>query len=373
MGILFRRMYMKIFVLSDFAAPYRKEVFKGLSQKYDIDVFFNIAKSDQRDPKWYAHSDGELEFYVLNTEEAQAKYDNCIKNIKSYDLVICYDPWHKRSRALQRLCIRKKIPYVLNADGALGINTSFPKKQIKTFYTKRAALCFAGCERAVEYFKTYGAKAEKIVKHPFTSLKKDQLVKEPLTTEEKAEKKKSLGIDEKTMFITVGQFIHRKAFDLLLSAWEKAEQTSQLYIIGGGPLEEQYLQTIAEKKLANVHIVGFKKPDELKEYYLASDVFVMPTRKDIWGLVVNEAMAAALPIISSDRCTSGNELVANDVNGYIYPCEDTELLAKYIDKLGNDDKLRQAFSNSSLSKISEYVIENIVDSHIASIDKLMNI
>jgi len=127
---------MKLLIISDFAAPYRKAVFSGLGKEYETDVFFNIAKSEQRDPKWYVRSDKEFRFYVLSSEESFKKYDECIKNIESYDAVLCYDPWASRSRALQRLCMRKGIPYVLNADGARGINMSFPKKQVKSFYTK---------------------------------------------------------------------------------------------------------------------------------------------------------------------------------------------------------------------------------------------
>lgn len=363
---------MKILVLADVAAPYRKEVFKGLAQKYDIDVFFNIAKSDQRNPKWYAKSDEELKFYVLNSEEALEEYDKCINEIKKYDLVICYDPWHKRSRALQRLCMRKKIPYILNADGALGINTSFPKKQIKTFYCKRATLCFAGCERAAEYFRTYGAKNDKIVKHPFTSMFKSQILTAPYTNGQKSEYKKELGIEEKVTFITVGQFIHRKGFDLLLDAWSKTEQHAQLYIVGGGPLEDEYKQIITDKALKNVHLVGFKKPDELQKYYAASEAFILPTREDIWGLVINESLANGLPTISSNNCTAGNELVKNDFNGYVYECEDTTALAERITKLASDEALREKFSANAVKSIEQHTLENIINSHIDSINKLMS-
>ena len=363
---------LKILILADIPAPYRKKVFQGLSKVYDTDVFFNTCKSEHRNPKWFTSSDNDLSFDVINTKEAKAKYYACIKRIQDYDLVISYSPWENRSRALQRLCIRKKVPYIINADGALGISTNFLKMQIKSFYTKRAALCFAGCERAVEYFKTYGAKSNNIVKHPFTSLDRNQLLTKPLTPEQKSQKKESLQIDQKIMFIAVGQFIHRKAFDLLLEAWEKTSQAAQLYIIGGGPLESQYLQTIETKNLKNVHLIGYMTSDQLLEYYLAADAFIMSTREDIWGLVVNEAMAAALPVISSDRCTAGNELVKHGVNGFIYPCEDTELLAKYIETLQDDPQLLQKFSENSLLQIADYVLENIVDSHVKSINEYMN-
>lgn len=361
---------MKILILSDIPAPYRIAVFKGIAEQFKTTTFFNMAKNDSRNLDWYKKANSEFSFEILDNENAINHYNECIKNIKDYDLVLCYDPWAKRSRKLQRLCMRKKVPYILNADGALGINASFPKKQIKAFYCKRAALCFAGCERAVEYFKAYGAKPEKIVKHPFTSLFKSQILESPYTKEQKSEFRKELGIDEKVTFITVGQFIHRKGFDILLEAWAKTEQTSQLYIIGGGPLENEYKETIAQKKLENVYIIGFKKPEELQKYYGASDVFVLPTREDIWGLVINEALASALPTISSNKCTAGNELVTNEYNGYVYDCENIEQLASYIDELSEDEDKRKEFSANALVAIAEYNIENIVRGHTDCILKV---
>ena len=177
---------MKILILGDIPTPYRIAVFKGVSQKFEANTFFNAAKNDFRNPDWYAKSGKEFYFEILDNEKAISHFNECVKNIKDYDLVVCYDPWAKRSRALQRLCIRKRIPYILNADGALGITTKFPKKQIKTFYCKRATLCFAGCERAAEYFRAYGVKPEKIAKHPFTSLFKEQILKTPYTKEQKS-------------------------------------------------------------------------------------------------------------------------------------------------------------------------------------------
>lgn len=362
----------KILIVSDFTAPYRIEVFKGLSKEYETTTFFCEAKNESRNDAWYKKSSDEFHFEILDNETAYKHYDECVSNITQFDAVLCYTPWYKRVRKLQRICWRKKIPCILNCDGALGITTSFPKKQLKSFYVKRADLCFAGCERAVEYFKTYGAKPENIVKHPFTSLMKNQILAAPYSREQKNALKNEMGIDDKVTFITVGQFIYRKGFDLLLNAWGKTSQEAQLYIIGGGPLEDEYNKIISDLELRNVHIIGFKKPAELQKYYAASDVFVLPTREDIWGLVINEALSNALPTISSNKCTAGNELVTNDFNGYVYECEDTDELASRIDLLHKDEELRECFAKNALKAVEEYTIENIINSHIDSIKNVIS-
>lgn len=90
--------------------------------------------------------------------------------------------------------------------------------------------------------------------------------------------------------LTVGQFIHRKGFDVLLEAWKDCSKDAELYIVGAEPTEE-YQRIKEELELNNAYFVGFKTEDQLKQYYKAADLFVLSTREDIWGLVVNEAMA----------------------------------------------------------------------------------
>lgn len=362
----------KLLIVSDVSAPYRIEVFKRLSEAFDVTVFFNRSREQSRDPSWYVTSSKCFEFYVLNNTEALQKYEAALKMIAGFDAVLCYDPWAKRSRALQRLCMRKRVPYVLNADGALSINTSFIKKTVKTFYVKRAALCFAGCKRAEEYFLTYGAKKGKIVRHPFTSLSEDAILREPPTEEEKKGYKARLGIDpDANVVLAVGQFIHRKGFDLLLKAWRKTSGRAHLFIVGGGPLESEYEHQVCEDELKNAHILGFKTSDELALYYLAADVFVMPTREDIWGLVVNEAMSRAVPVISSDMCTAGLELIDDGVNGFIYHVYDTDKLAECINSVRADSPEYEKMRRKALLAVKEHTYENVASAHISAIKSIL--
>ena len=177
---------------------------------------------------------------------------------------------------------------------------------------------------------------------------------------------------DKTTFLAVGQFIHRKGFDLLLDAWGRANCEGQLYIIGGGPSEALYRSMIEKAGLQNVYILDYKRPAELRPYFLASDVFVMPTREDIWGLVINEAMAVGLPVITSDRCTAGVELITHGQSGYVYPCEDVAALAQHIKMLHSHPDMRHRFSQNVLRTIQKYTIENIVQSHLTSLRMLKN-
>lgn len=166
----------------------------------------------------------------------------------------------------------------------------------------------------------------------------------------------------KKIAITVGQFIHRKGFDVLLNAWSKCDKEYELYIIGAEPTNE-YLDIKEKMQLENVYFEGFKRKEELWRYYQAADLFVFPTREDIWGLVVNEAMANGLPVITTDKCVAGLELIKDGENGYIIPTGNADELAKRINELLRDDWLLEKMAKNNLQKIRRYTVENMANVH----------
>ena len=277
---------MKILVLSVFPAPYRMAVFKGLCAEHDLTVFFERNKDGERNTSWFEGQKNGLHFNLLDNDDGIQKFKKCLKEIKKFDFVLCYDPLTRTARNLERLCMVKKVQYIMNADGALNIDGHLAKKIIKSFYIKNAYKCLAGCEKAREYFEFYGAKKEDVWRHNFSSVYRSEVLPAPITLKERTQLRLKKGMKNTVTFIAVGQFIYRKGFDLLLDAWKKTKEArfvSNLIIVGGGGLKAEYLSTIKENELQDsVLIIDYLPHDELLEYYKMSDVFVMPTREDIW-------------------------------------------------------------------------------------------
>jgi len=120
--------------------------------------------------------------------------------------------------------------------------------------------------------------------------------------------------------------------------------------------------------------VGFKKKEELVKYYKASDLnFVLPTREDVWGLVIKEAMACRLPVITTDKCVAGLELISDYENGFIVPVERADILAERIEDVMYDERLATRMAEASLEKIRPYTIENMVSQHFDILRKIMDI
>jgi glycosyltransferase involved in cell wall biosynthesis len=206
----------------------------------------------------------------------------------------------------------------------------------------------------------YGADANRTYEYPFSSLQYSDIISEPPAAQEKALLKEKLGISEERVILSIGQFIPRKGFDILMKAAASLEKNIGIYIVGGEPTEE-YLKLRDELGLSNVHFVGFQNKTVLAQYYKGAELFVLPTREDIWGLVINEAMAYGLPVITTDRCVAGLELVEDGINGYIVPVEDSVSLSEAIQKVLSADLVKMG--EASLEKIRPYTIENMATVH----------
>jgi glycosyltransferase involved in cell wall biosynthesis len=138
------------------------------------------------------------------------------------------------------------------------------------------------------------------------------------------------------------------------------EKNGSVYIVGGEATEE-YLKLREALGLQNVHFLGFQKKDRLALIYKAADLFVLPTREDIWGLVINEALAYGLPTITTDRCVAGLELIEDGINGYVVPVEDASALAEKIKAVLASDL--EAMGKAALEKVRPYTLENMAKTH----------
>jgi glycosyltransferase involved in cell wall biosynthesis len=110
--------------------------------------------------------------------------------------------------------------------------------------------------------------------------------------------------------------------------------------------------------------------EELAEYYKAADVFVLPTREDIWGLVVNEAMAHGLPIISTNKCNSAKELIRGGSAGFIIPPDDPDELSQRIMELVDKSDHRERMSQNSLRISREHTIERMASEYVKLFHKI---
>jgi glycosyltransferase involved in cell wall biosynthesis len=131
---------------------------------------------------------------------------------------------------------------------------------------------------------------------------------------------------------------------------ECTEEVS-LLLLGDGPEEAQLRRACADRGIENVVFAGFKQKPELPRYYAMADVFVFPTLGDPYGLVVDEAMACGLPVISTSAAGEIRDRIEDGVNGYIVPPEDVVTLSERMLYLAKNSDLRSRMGDASSYKI----------------------
>ena len=367
---------MKILFVTNYPSPYRVEFFNELGKYCDVTVIFeeDIYSQRERNVNWFNCNYSKFKAIFLK----QCKFGNkfiCfdVKDYvcdKSFDLVIITN-YSTLTEMYAIYCMnRRKIKFAIEIDGGMPKSGKGIIEKLKTKLISSAQWWFSTSKLSDDYLITYGADKKNIFRYPFTSLNKSDVITEVISEDKKSELKKSLNIKEKKVIISVGQFIHRKGFDILLKSMKGIPREYGVYIVGGEPTEE-YLKLKEELNLTNVHFEGFKTKEELKKYYMCADIFVLPTREDIWGLVINEAMANGLPIITTDKCVAGVELIKNNENGFIIPVEDEKELSDKIKVICIDEHLRHTMMVNNLKKINEFTVERMVEVHLEIFEEIM--
>ena len=132
--------------------------------------------------------------------------------------------------------------------------------------------------------------------------------------------------------VFAGKLTPIKAPEVLLEAFARIEGVKPyLCFVGDGPLRGMLEEQAAKLGVRErVVFAGFRNQRELPAFYDAADVFVLPSRREPWGLVVNEAMNAGRAIVVSDQVGSGPDLVRQGENGAIFPVGDAAALAKAL-------------------------------------------
>lgn len=148
--------------------------------------------------------------------------------------------------------------------------------------------------------------------------------------------RREYGITEDVVLTYVGRLIEEKGLPELVDAAASVSGSHDdvaFVLAGTGPLKEDLRQQIRKHGLDNMYLPGFVPRNELPALYGASDVFIFPSRGDPWGVVVNEAMACGLPVVTTQSVGAGYDLVVDGVNGAIVPPNDSTALASAIERV----------------------------------------
>lgn len=349
---------MRILVLHSRLSGYWMACMRTFVEKFNGSFYVMRKKVSENAPFEFENEQGIKIFDFASFSEEELI--NFCKD-KNPDLIYI-SGWAEQSYLkIARHYYKKEIPVICGLDNHWKGNI---RQQAGKFYLKHVApktfthLWIAGLYQ-FEYARHLGFSKENILTGVYSA---------DVGAFEKA--KKSTG--EKPFpksFLYIGRFIERKGLMELAQAFKELKNTSgpdwSLTLIGKGPLKDEL------KKFDEINIHDFVQPKNLPEVMKKHGVFVLPSQVEPWGVVIHEAAAAGLPIITTFNCGAGTAFIRNGYNGYLTQSGNAKSLTKALKKItelsdqelyemgGRSSELSKQFTPHTWSAtLKELIIEN---------------
>lgn len=222
-----------------------------------------------------------------------------------------------------------------------------------------------------ELYQHYGIPGEKLFLTPY-AVDNDRFYAEAERWKrKKAEIKRETGIPERIpVILYAAKMISRKRPLDCLRAFQPVADKAALLFVGDGELRSSLEAYTRENKLRNVFFAGFKNQSEIARYYAASDIFVLPSSYEPWGLVVNEAMCFGLPIITTEGVAAAADLVRHRENGFVYQPGNVEALGKCLTELIADPGRREKMGLRSREIIEGWNYDVCVEGVLKALESL---
>ena len=177
----------------------------------------------------------------------------------------------------------------------------------------------------------------------------------------KAEKRKEIGVpDDKILVISAGELIERKNHEVIIRALGKLQDPDIYYAIAGkGPLLDRLKQVASEVGISDrVLFLGFRT--DVFELYHAADISAFPSKIEGLGLAGVEAMAAGIPLVSSN-VHGILDYVIDGKTGYAIPPNDVDGFASALEKLAHDPALRESMRQNCLDAVEPFELSNALN------------
>lgn len=354
----------KVVIIHNIISPHVTPLFKEIAKKVDLIVLYCAEKEDNR--SWDHKPEG-FSYKVLKNSSLKiagkdlftlfinTSLNKELKKIKPDVIVVSgWDqPAYYNAYIYSKFSKTKFVVWSGSTEYEKSLKRTLTKGLVKSLI-KGADSFIAYGSRARKYLISLGANAKKIyISHNTTDINKYKTLTDKYR--QTANKlKQELGVSGEKIILFYGQLIERKGVMDLVEALRKVQMDlpeTTLLVIGNGQ-QKKILES--KKDIQNLLVLPDPGDEEICKYFALADVFVLPSKEEVWGLVVNEAMAGGLPVIVSDKAGSSVDLVKNGTNGYIFQSGNTNDLSKKITTILSSKALQTKMSENSKRNIQKF-------------------
>ncbi len=333
----------KIAVLTNELPPYRRPIFELLGQHegFEVKVYLSTRKEPHRLWDDAANLPHVMVQTILNFAIRFPKSERLIHFpiaaplvlMREHPDVIISAEFGFRTLMAWLYCALLRKPLIIwSGETPYGAAIAIaPQRALRRFLAQRASGFLAYGEAARQYLHTLNVDNRKISVLT-QAVDNDYWIESAQTAD--AEEVWHIHKLSGRIALCVGSLLYRKGIHHLIEAWaalpEELQQENTLLLVGGGD-ERQRLEALASELNAhNVIFAGPIPPHKLSAYYAAADFLVHPALLDVWGLVVNEAMASGLPVLCSKYAGCAQELIVPGQTGEIFDPADTAAFSSLL-------------------------------------------
>lgn len=375
-------MIKKIGILFSNYGPYhiaRIESLQKYHQVYNLNITgIELARSQEIYP-WQAKIDN-LKFPIISTVEAQSLEQTKITLLikKLWQILDQINPsflaisgYFKPTMlaALLWCKLSKKSAILFSETTELDAPRIWWKEKIKSWIVRHYKSALVGGETHKRYLVKLGMSEEAIF------LGYDVVNN---TTFHPSNISHLVNPLEKPFFLAINRFIPKKNLIFLITSYAEyrrqvGTKAWDLVLCGDGILRGEIEAKIEELNLQDVvHLPGFLQQAELLPYFSHASCFIHASTIEQWGLVVNEAMAAGLPVIISHRCGCFEDLVIDGINGFGFDPENSQQLAELMVTIGSGKVDLHAMGQAALQHIQKFSPDYFADGLMQAVEYATN-
>ena len=318
-------MNKRIAIVTGVPAPYREPVFQRLAARPGVELKVFYCTHGHDNVAWAGEASASFEYVKEFPKNFTPKrfqrlpflgYTNFGLSAALRDFepqfVVVYGYNQSTHWLAFRYCLANGVPFALRSDSNVHIDLnrswrSSMRRRLLHWLVKRAGAVLPVGSANRGYWEAFGAQPSQIHLAPY-AVDNDHIAE--AVCERRRDPRGHV------RFLYIGRLLPRKGVDLLIEAFNRiADDRCTLTIVGDGPEAEALKAAQTPEAAARTTWAGKLANDEALRRYADADVFVLPSRYEPWGLVVNEAMAAGLPVIADRRCGAAMDLIDDGVTG----------------------------------------------------------
>jgi len=351
-------MKWRVAFVSVVPSPYQRDLFAALAERPEVALSVFYLEASSPDSPWpekpLAAFEKILPGFWFPVGGARVHLNRALPDPREFDLVVLNTLMSVTAQRMMRGALRKRRWMFWGE--RLGDRGSWHRK-ICAPLNQAAGIAAIGSQAQTDYRQRFPK--PRTFNIPYHCAL-DRFLEQPRAPRS----------SDEVVFLMCGQMIARKGVDLLLNAFSRLDH-GRLLLVGREAELPLLMRDVPEHVRARIEYAGFQPPEALPALFARADVFVLPSRYDGWGVVVNQALGAGLPILCSDAVGAAHDLVEEGVNGELFASGDLDGLTAALRKMSEDPELIVRWGAASRRRAEKWSPEAGAAKWISAISEVL--